>query len=147
MKDPRFSCKWTCPLGQDNCHQVDYVHSWGFRKEANGDRKPQTILLVLDLRNASNPDAAVSIPCDGVSVAKVYALLPSGSAQCEPDPSGRVPPCDPVLNAPSMSLNGAVLAASASGDLPKMTPKTATCDNGRLTLRSKALSATIVTLQ
>lgn len=146
MKDPSFTCKWTCPLGQDNCHQVDFVHGWGFHKEAGATNKAQTVLLVLDLRNASDPIAVVSVSCAGASTAEIYTLTPSGSAQCEPDPSGKVPPCDPVLNAPTMSLNGEVLAASTAGDLPKMTPKSVKCVGDKVTLQSTALSATIVTL-
>ena len=147
MKNPSFTCKWTCPLGQDDCHEVHFVHGWGFRKEAGAASKAQIVLLVLDLRNGSDPTTVVSVSCAGASTAEVYSLTPSGSAQCEPDPSGRVPSCDPVLNAPTMSLNGEVLAASATGDLPKMTPKSVTCVGDKLTLQSTALSATIVTLQ
>jgi hypothetical protein len=126
---------------------VDFVHGWGFRKEAGAISKAQVVLLVLDLRNASDPTTTISVSCAGVSSAEVYSLTPSGSAQCEPDPSGQVPPCDPVLNAPTMSLNGEVLATSAAGDLPTMTPKSMTCAGDKLTLQSTALSATIVTLQ
>ena len=74
----------------------------------------------------------------------LFSLTPTGSAKCEPGPSGAVPQCDPVLNAPTMALNGVELAASSAGDLPAMAPKKAACVGGKVTVHSAPLSATIV---
>jgi hypothetical protein len=123
--------------------QAKHVHAWSFR---NVRAVHGLVVLLLDLRNASESSIAVRVPCKSVSSAQVYALSPSGVAQCEPPPNGAAPRCDPVLNAPRMALNGVELAASSSGDLPNLTGKALACVAGQLTLRSTALSATIVTL-
>ena len=129
------------------------VHTWAFRKTqvgddvwAGGTTVGQTVLLLLDLRNASDSSIAVQIPCKGASSAHLYELSPSGAARCEPPPGGAAPQCDPVLNAPKMALNGVELAVSSSGDLPTITGKAVACVAGQLTLQSKPLSAAIVTL-
>ena len=128
------------------------VHTWSFRKSQVGDEARagagttagQIVLLLLDLRNASDSSIAVRIPCKSASSAHLYELSPSGPARCEPPPAGVATQCDKVLNAPKMALNGVELAVSSSGDLPTTTGKAVACVAGQLTLQSKPLSAAIV---